>query len=99
GWRLTVFEDGTVTQEVKNVPGWRAPDEWSMRHTDQVSKRRLDRIRALIQEVRFSSLRDEYSAEYDLGDGRWRVVTDQDTDVLAVTVEGNMKRVSVYGPE
>ena len=51
GWRLTVLEDGTVAQEVKSVPGWRAPDEWSMQYTGQLSKRRLDRLRSLIQDV------------------------------------------------
>jgi hypothetical protein len=98
-WRVIVREDGTVTQDVKNVAGWRAPDKWSTRRTVQLSKRRLGRLRSTIESEGFSNLRDRYSADIDLGKGAWRVVTDTHTTILAIKLNGSIKRVIVDGPE
>jgi hypothetical protein len=100
-WRLSVFGDGRIEQEVKVTPGWGAPDDWQQRGPLSISAKRLKRFFDLIDTVKFCELGPEYSAIYQISESpeSWRIVTDQDTVVLAVDHNGTSCRVSVYGAE
>jgi hypothetical protein len=99
GWRASIRGDGTVVFEVKKASGWRAPDEWVQRPTPALSPRQLRHLTRIVDENRFMRLDAKYSAEYRDSNEEARIVTDQDTVVLEVTLRDAHTRVEIYGPE
>jgi len=99
GWRASIRDDGTVVFEVKKASGWRAPDEWVQRPTPALSPRQLRHLTRVVDQIRFMRLDGKYSAEYRDNNEEARIVTDQDTVALEVTLRDAHTRVEIYGPE
>ena len=98
-WRISIYTDGGSKLEAKTKPGWNAPDEWTITSDRQLSQKQVGRIVAAVTNSQFLSLSPRYSADYEMANGSFAIVTDQDTVTIWARLGNQENQVHVYGPE